>query len=183
MKKTFFSTVFCFLIVGYLIGVSGCSHDGYNRSEELRETTANMSSKFVAPSGDTLFVDKDAFEASTMKVLSDIYGSNAGKCIVTDISHTPTSVGYIASIEYVTPNGEEANYMMTNVAFKFEGGKLELAEQPLKSRSRLKSTTGPIKIKSLAIIPTNTKRISVNSAEGTFTYSCQGDAVMKYDIQ
>ncbi|MBK5722754.1 hypothetical protein JGH11_17935 [Dysgonomonas sp. Marseille-P4677] len=182
MKKNFFSTLLCLLTVGILVGFSSCSQEGYNRSEELGAAN-NISLKYVAPSGDTLFVNKDAFEASTMKVLSDIYGSNASKCIITDINHTPTPVGYVASIEYITPNGEEANYIMTNLAFKFEGGKLELAESPLKSRNRLKSTNGPVKIKSLAIIPANAKKVSVNSNEGTFTYSCQGDAIMKYDIK
>ncbi|MDU1891553.1 MAG: hypothetical protein E6767_12770 [Dysgonomonas sp.] len=183
MKTKIFSAFFFSLTVSLFICFTGCSQDTYSPGEGVNSIPENISSKYVAPSGDIVFVDDEAFVASTTKVLTDIYGDDMSKCSVTDISFSPSSVGYVASIEYLDPMGEESNYVMTNIPFTFEGGKLELEEKPLKYRNRLKSTNGPVKIKSLAIIPVDGNYLDIKAGNDIFTYSCKGNAVVKYDIR
>lgn len=183
MKKKINSALFLLLTVGFALGFTGCSQDNYSPNEGVNVASKDISAKYVAPSGDVLFADDAAFQASTTKVLTDIYGTDMSKCTVQDIKFSSTTTGYVASVEYTNPQGEESNYVMTNIPFTFEGGKLELEEKPLQYRNRLKSTNGPVKIKSLAIVPVEGNRVEINANENVITYSCKGDAVMKYDIR
>lgn len=183
MKKIFFSGLLFLSAVGILTGFTGCSQEAYSPNEGVNVLPKDISAKYVAPSGDVLFVDDAAFTASTSKVLTDTYGKDAEKCLIVDIEFADIAKGYVATVEYINPDGKKANYVMTNVPFSFEGGKLELEEKPLKTRNRLKSASDPLKIKSLAIVPTKGNRVDVKTDGNIFKYSCQGDAVMKYDFK
>lgn len=181
MKKNSFNLLLLSLLAGALPVFQSCSEND-TQPGDIAAVTGNLSSKYVAPSGDTLFVDNEAFTSSTTKVLGDIYGIEAGECTVTDIRYALSEIGYAASIEYTAPDGEKANYIMTNIPFVFEGGTLELDETPLKSRLRSSAGT-PVKIRSLAIIPLESDRIEILTGKDVLTYSCNGNAAMKYNIR
>lgn len=180
MRKKILSTIAILLITGGMISFTGCSQENDN-SDITTSKSKELSSKFTTPNGDILFENEAAFISSTSKILSDTYGQESEKCIVKDIIYSDVPVGYSASIEYVAPNGQQANYIMTNIPFEYVGGELQPDEKPLKNR--LKSTNNIVKLKSLAIIPIDSYKIETKINERVFVYSSSGDAVIKYNIR
>lgn len=180
MKKNYLRVLAICFATSMLFGITSCSKDSYQSFGSIENLPKDLSVKYVAPSGDTLFVSDEAFLLSTAKVLGSVHGEEASRCVISGITHIESAVGYSASIEYVTPEGEPANYIMTNIPFEYEGGTIEMDERPLRMRAK---STGKVTLKAMAIIPTQSNKIEVKTGKNVLVYSSKGNAAMKFDIK
>jgi len=181
MKKKLFSALLILVATGTTFFMTGCSQDNQPKGETITNLPEDLSSKYVAPNGEVLFANDEAFINSTKIVLGDIYGEDVDQCTVNDITFFPVAEGYVATIDYVAPNGRKSNYVMTNTTFQFEDGELLLKDGELQMRT--KSSSVPVKVQSFAIVPKESDKVNIKVDEDVLIFSCGGDALMKYNIK